>query len=343
MTRTMSSFAQEFVALKREAEAALSAVKTMADLETFRTAYLARRGNIPLFLRTLKDQSLEERRRVGSDANKLRARLESEVRVLHARLAKRKKSRLDVSAPGRRPLLGHLHPLTIVRRDIEDTFLGMGFEIVDGPEVEEPKFNFDLLNIPLEHPARDLMDTFWLTDGRLLRTHTSATQARVMTGRTPPFRLLIPGKVFRHEATDATHESTFLQFEGLYVDVETSLAHLKGVLTAAFRNIMRRDVGLRFRPGYFPFVEPGLEVDMGCLACAGRSGASCPVCKGARWLEMMGAGMIHPVVLQNVGVDPRKYRGFAFGGSIDRIAMLRYGITDIRLFWSGDPEFLRQF
>ncbi|TSC72868.1 MAG: phenylalanyl-tRNA synthetase alpha chain [Parcubacteria group bacterium Gr01-1014_38] len=338
----MTDLLQRIADLQAEARTALSRVQTLAELEQFRNVYLARRGKIPTLLRTVKDLPSDERRPVGAAANTLRRGLEAEYLAARARLRARGVRPFDVTVPGRKPVLGHLHPLTIVRRDIEEVFLGMGFEILDGPEVEEPRYNFDLLNVPLEHPARDLMDTFWLTDGRLLRTHTSAAQARVMANRTPPFRILIPGRVFRHEATDATHESTFSQFEGLYVDEGVSLADLKGVLGEALQRIVHQRVDIRFRPSYFPFVEPGVEVDISCLSRRG-SHRDCRVCKGTGWVEILGAGMIHPVVLQNVAVDSTRYRGFAFGGSIDRLAMLRYRLTDIRLFWSGDPNFLEQF
>lgn len=331
--------AEQLQQIARNAQEALAGVSTSDDLERLRVQYLGRRGALPLFLRTLKDLSPEERRTVGKEANDLRVSLEEAFETQKRLLLKHDGRALDVTVPGRRLARGHLHPLTIVRRDIEDLFLSMGFEIVETPEVEEARYNFDLVNIPLGHPARDLMDTFWLSDGRLLRTHTSAGQARVMTGRTPPFRILIPGRVFRHEATDASHETTFYQFEGIFVDQDVSLAHFKGVVTAALPRMLGHRVDLRIRPSYFPFVEPGVEVDVSCFFCT----TGCRVCKGTRWIELMGAGMVHPAVLKNVGIDPKKYRGFAFGGSMDRIAMLRFGITDIRLLWSGDPHFLKQF
>jgi phenylalanyl-tRNA synthetase alpha chain len=330
---------EQFQNLEREARASLSRAATAEELEAFRILFLARRGKVSVFLRGLKVIPLEDRRTVGKRANDLREDLMRGTGEKKRQLRGAAKQRIDVTIPGRRLPRGNLHPLTIVRREIEDLFLGMGFEILETPEVEEARYNFDLVNIPLGHPARDLMDTFWLTDGRLLRTHTYAGQARVMTGRTPPFRILIPGRVFRHEATDASHEATFYQFEGLFVGEQVSLADFKGVVTEALPKILRHDVRIRLRPSYFPFVEPGVEVDVSCFLCA----TGCSVCQGTRWIEVMGAGMVHPVVLKNVGIDPKKYRGFAFGGSIDRVAMLRYGINDIRLFWSGDPHFLKQF
>jgi len=334
------SHSQELDKLEQESNLALSKISTKDQLETFRVEYLGRKGKISNFLRTLKDLPIEERRTVGEKANKLRIDIEEQFEKKNFQFSGNTARKIDVTIPGRRPPVGHLHPLTIIRREIEDLFLGMGFKIADTPEVEEAKYNFDLVNIPLGHPARDLMDTFWLNDSRLLRTHTSAGQGRVMPTQNPPFRILIPGRVFRKEATDASHETTFYQFEGMMVDRNITLAHLKGVIATALKKILRRsDLKFTFRPSYFPFVEPGLETHVSCLFCK----HGCSVCKGTGWIEVLPAGMIHPNVLKNVNVDPKKYQGFAFGGSIDRLAMLRFGINDIRLFWSSDPHFLRQF
>lgn len=334
------NLSEELYQIENDARRVLNAVLNKEVLEEFRLEFLSRQGVLSLFLRGLKDASLEEKRTVGKRANDLRANLENDFAVKERELSVTNKRKIDVTVPGSRPAQGHLHPLTIVRREIEDLFMSMGFEIADTPEVEEPKYNFDMVNIPLDHPARDLMDTFWLNDGRLLRTHTSAGQARVMANRKPPFRILIPGRVFRHEATDASHETTFHQFEGMMVDENISLADLKGVISAVLKKILKReDVKIRFRPSFFPFVEPGIETHVSCLFC--KNG--CSVCKNSGWIEVLPAGMIHPNVLRNVGVDPKKYRGFAFGGSIDRLAMLRFGINDIRLFWNGEPHFLKQF
>lgn len=328
-----------------EAVRIVDGARSIGDLESFRIKYLGRKGKIPLLLRKVKDMPLSERRKVGKKANILREVLEKKYKEAKARIInKGTKKPIDVTAPGRRPFVGHLHPLTQVRRDIEDTFLRMGFEIASTPEVEDARHHFDLVNIPLGHPARDMMDTFWLTDGRLLRAHTTSGQIRVMGDRTPPFRVLIPGRVFRREATDATHETTFYQFEGLFVDTDVSLAHGKGIIEESLSTILHHtDIECRIRPSYFPFVEPGIEVDISCYFCAKKKrGEWCSICKGTQWIEVMGAGMIHPIVLKNAGIDPRKFRGFAFGGCIDRIAMLRFGIQDIRLFWSGNTHLLHQ-
>lgn len=334
------NLSEELYKIEQDATSALEKADTPEYLEAFKVEYLSRHGVLSTFLRGIKDASLEEKRTVGSRANTLRAVLEQKYEEKMRSLNPAGNQVFDYTVPGQKPAQGHLHPLTIIRREIEDLFLGMGFEIADTPEVEEPKYNFDLVNIPADHPARDLMDTFWLNDGKLLRTHTSAGQGRVMAGKTPPLRILIPGRVFRNEATDASHESTFHQFEGMMVDKNISLADLKGVITVVLKKILRReDAKLRFRPSYFPFVEPGIETHVSCLFC--KNG--CPTCKYSGWIEILPAGMIHPNVLRNVGIDPKKYRGFAFGGSIDRLAMLRFGISDIRLLWSGDPHFLKQF
>ncbi len=239
---------------------------------------------------------------------------------------------------------GHYHPLTIAQRDIARIFSKMGFDIAEGPEAESERYNFDTLNIPADHPARDMWDTFWLkeaTEGRaLLRTHTSPVQVRYMESHKPPIRIIAPGKVYRYEATDATHEAQFYQLEGLVVDETTTLGTLKGVLAQFFKEFFGKEVKVRLRPSYFPFVEPAVEVDMSCFLCEGKG---CNVCKKTGWIEIMGAGMVHPKVLLNVGIDPRKYQGFAFGAGIDRLLMLKHGITDVRLLYTGDLRLVNQF
>ncbi len=240
-------------------------------------------------------------------------------------------------------LQGHLHPLTQVIDRISEIFSSMGFEIVMGPEIETEHYNFDVLNIPAHHPARDLWDTFWLAPqeaGKLLRTHTSPMQVRYMESHEPPIRIIVPGKVYRYEATDATHEAQFYQIEGLAIGKDISLAHLKGTLDAFFREFFNASLAVRLRPSYFPFVEPGVEVDISCFKCAGKG---CGVCKQSGWIEIMGAGMVHPNVLRNGNVDPEMWQGFAFGMGVDRLAMLKYGIDDVRLFYSGDLRLVNQF
>lgn len=240
---------------------------------------------------------------------------------------------------------GHYHPLTLVTRDLERIFRGMGFTVAEGPEIETERNNFDLLNIPADHPARDMWDTFWLKklaegDGALLRTHTSPVQVRYMESHKPPIGIIAPGKTYRYEATDATHEAQFYQIEGLMIDKGITLAHLKGALKKFFDEFFGTDSTVRFRPSYFPFVEPGVEVDASCFKCGGKG---CNVCKGTGWVEIMGAGMVHPRVLLNVGIDPREYQGFAFGTGVERLAMMKYGVDDIRVFHNGDLRVVNQF
>ena len=243
---------------------------------------------------------------------------------------KKDKNWLDVTAPGKRPERGHLHPLTLVQQKAADIFTSIGFEIAEGPELETEYYNFNALNIPQYHPARDLMDTFWTKDNKLMRTHTSSVQVRYMETHQPPFRIIVPGRVFRYEATDASHEIQFYQLEGLMVGKKITLANLRGVMETFFQKFFNsKDIEVRLRPSYFPFVEPGVEVDM-------RR-------KKGKWMEVAGAGMVHPKVLQNVKIDPREWQGFAFGMGIDRLAMLKYKINDIRLFYSGDLRFIKQF
>jgi len=238
---------------------------------------------------------------------------------------------------------GHVHPISRVLSDICEVFTELGFEVVQGPEIEDEYHNFDALNIPPDHPARDMWDTFWLKPSsakKLLRTHTSPVQIRYMEKNFPPIAIVAPGKVYRHEATDATHEAQFFQIEGLMIDKDVSLAHLKGILETFLKKLFGERVEIRLRPSYFPFVEPGVEVDMSCFSCKGNK---CGICKKTGWIEIMGAGMVHPKVLEEVGIDSKKWQGFAFGAGIERIAMLRYGIDDVRLFFTGDLRVITQF
>ena len=245
---------------------------------------------------------------------------------------------LTAPAPGVRP--GSLHPVTQVQRELEDLFVSLGFTVLDGPEVETEYYNFDALNIPSDHPARDMQDTFWLKDGRLLRTHTSPVQVRGLEKLGPPLKMIAPGRVFRNEEVDASHEHTFYQLEGMMVDRDVSVAHLIYFMKTLLSAIFHRDVTVRLRPGFFPFVEPGFELDIQCLICGG---SGCPVCKQSGWVELLPCGLVHPAVLRYGGVDPEQWNGFAFGLGLTRLAMMRYGIDDIRLFMSGDLRFLKQF
>lgn len=333
----------ELKQIEAEARAELTKVTSPEALEQWRVKYLGRKGLLPLLLRQVKELNAAERKEIGRVGNAVRQALE-EAYVQHparqtplSRTAKPQSKKTDTAvAPG------HYHPLTLTIRRIQDIFRQMGFTIVEGPEVEDPRYNFDLLNIPLEHPARAEHDTFYLKNGALLRTQTSPVQLRAVEeyGLRPPLRILSPGRVFRAERTDATHETTFYQFEGLVVSATTTIADFKGVVETFYSSFFEQSVSTRLRPSYFPFVEPGFEVDIECVFC---HGAGCRICKKSGWLEVMGAGMVHPQVLRNMEIDPTKYQGFAFGGAVDRLAMLKLGIDDIRLFWSGDIRFLRQF
>lgn len=330
--------------LRDEAVAALQAAEGPEDVERLRVRYLGRKGRVTELLRGMGSVPPEERPRVGKMVNELRRELETALRQRLERLAavaleeRLKAETIDVTLPGRGPVLGRRHPLTQVLDDIKAVFIGLGFTVVEGPEVETDYYNFEALNIPPEHPARDMQDTFFITDEILLRTQTSPVQIRTMLAQQPPVRIIAPGKVFRVDA-DVTHSPMFHQVEGLYVDEGVTFADLKGTLTVLARELLgRRPV--RFRPSYFPFTEPSAEMDIECIMC---HGVGCRVCGHEGWLEILGSGMVHPQVLTNVGYDPERWTGFAFGMGIERIAMLRYGIDDIRLFFENDLRFLRQF
>jgi phenylalanyl-tRNA synthetase alpha chain len=237
---------------------------------------------------------------------------------------------------------GHLHPITHVVNHITETFVSMGFEVALGPEIETEKYNFDVLNVPKDHPARDMQDTFWIkgVEQTVLRTHTSPVQGHYMESHKPPFKIVVPGKVFRNEATDATHEVQFHQIEGLVVGKDITLGHLKGTLNTFLKKLFGENIKTHFRPGYFPFVEPGVEIDMVCFKCGG---AGCPACSHSGWIEILGAGMVHPNVLKNVGIDPNEWQGFAFGTGVERLVMLKYGIDDVRKLFAGDLRLVNQF
>ena len=322
-------------------------------LEQWRVAFLGRRGELTQVLRGLSSIAPEERRTVGAAANKVKdvleerlAGAEEAVKAIHLK-ALAEQGRIDVTLPGRTLPVGRLHPTTQMVREICDAFVSMGFQIVEGPEVEWGRYNFEMLNIPKDHPARDMWDTLWIDyqdeNGErpmLLRTHTSPMQIRTMESSQPPIRVVVPGKCYRYEATDATHEWHFYQIEGLAVDEGITFADMKGTLYEFARLVFGSERKVRFRVDYFPFVEPGAEMSIDCFVCKGRG---CNVCKGTGWIEILGAGMVNPKVLEGVGYDSSKYTGFAFGMGPERIAMLKYGIDDIRLFYSNDLRFLRQF
>lgn len=330
--------------LRTHARTAIASSQDEKELFGLEKRFLGRKdGELTLLLKSLKTLSLEERRTVGPLLQELKDDLARAIQERRSSLrGGLEKIVLDVTLPGIRPPQGHLHPVTQFLRRITDIFHRMGFEVADGPEVELERYNFDLLAIPREHPARDLHDTFYVADGKglLLRTHTSPVQLRAMEKRKPPVRLISPGRVFRHEATDASHETTFTNVEGLVIDRGVRVTDLLGTLKHFFKEMFGPQIKTRFRPHYYPFVEPGMDVDMFCLFCRGKG---CTICKHSGWLEMLGSGMVHPTVLKNMRVDPKKYTGFAFGFGVDRMVMLYYGIDHIRLLHSGDLRFLKQF
>jgi phenylalanyl-tRNA synthetase alpha chain len=322
------------------------------DLEQIRVEVLGRSGSVTLLLRGMKDVPAEERPRRGEQLNQLRRVLEERLEERLNAVREQAKAqaladqRIDITLPGARFARGSLHPLTLVIDEIVDIFWGMGFEIARGPDIEDDYHNFEALNIPKDHPARDMQDTFFVSNGSLLRTHTSPVQIRTMESRKPPLQVIVPGAVYRHD-DDATHSPMFHQVEGFMVDQTIAFSDLKGVLTHFLRQIFGRELGVRFRPSFFPFTEPSAEIDIQCVICGGRgsnqSGQTCRVCKATGWLEILGAGMIDPAVFQFVGYDPEQVSGFAFGMGVERIAMLKYGIDDIRLFFQNDLRFLNQF
>ena len=312
--------------LKKQAFNDLENVKSPEDLESFRVKYLGRKGEISSILRSLKDLPVTKRKKIGPQINKLKNDLE---KAFKSKTFKKEVSAIDVTAPGKKVAQGHLHPLTHIMRKIEEIFLSMGFKIIEGFDIETEKYNFDSLNIPKDHPARDAWDTFWLKNGKLLRTHTSPMQIRYMEKNNPPIRIIVPGRCFRYEATDASHSHTFYQLEGLMVDKNINVANFKAVIQEFLRKLFGEDVETRMVPSYYPFVEPGFDIFMKF--------------PNGKWMEIMGAGMVHPNVFKSAGYVPSNWQGFAFGIGIDRIAMLKYKINDIRLLYSGDLKFLNQF
>ena len=337
------------------ASAELDRLENLEAVDQWRVSYLGRRGTLTTVLRGLSSLEVGERRTVGALANQakntLEERLEERVRQINEAALTRSanQDRLDVTLPGRPALEGRLHPTTQIVREICSAFVAMGFGVVEGPEVEWDHYNFEMLNIPKGHPARDMWNTLWVDyedrageQAMLLRTHTSPMQARVMENQEPPIRVVVPGKCYRYEATDATHEWHFYQVEGLAVGEGITFADLKGTLYEFARRMFGEERQIRFRCDYFPFVEPGVDMSIDCFACEG-DGNGCRICRDSGWIEIMGAGMIHPKVLEGVGYDTERYTGFAFGMGPERIAMLKYGIDDIRHFYSNDLRFLRQF
>lgn len=335
---------QELLKLQDEARAALDQLAGARQLEEFRIRYLGRKGLLTSVMRKLGEAPAEERPRLGQLANTIRAELEKLFEEKQTQLGGSAASRgkggaVDLSLPGRRPERGRLHPVTQIMNEVCAIFEALGFSVAEGPDVEHDHYNFEALNIPAHHPARDMHDTFYVSESILLRTHTSPMQARIMETRQPPLRVIAPGKVYRCDS-DITHTPMFHQVEGFLVDTKVSFADLKGILTVFTQKMFERDLPLRFRPSFFPFTEPSAEVDIACVICGG---SGCRVCKQTGWLEILGAGMIDPEVFRMVGYDSEVYSGFAFGLGIERIAMLKYGINDIRLYYENDLRFLSQF
>ncbi len=315
------------------------------ELEDARVAWIGRKGRITSLLRQIPDLPEDERPIAGRNLNSLKGELTS---ILDVRLrdigdpGTGAESVFDITHPGRTPFIGRLHPITKTLRDIIDVFREMGFDVMEGPEVETEYYNFDALNIPEHHPARGMWDTFWTgtPPGLVLRTHTSPVQIRAMENQEPPIRIIVPGRCYRSDTPDATHSPVFHQVEGLYVDEGVSMAMLRGVLDTFAHRLFGVDVPTRFRPSYFPFTEPSAELDIRCFQC---NGEGCRLCKGSGWVEILGSGMVNPVLYGLVGYDPGKVTGYAFGMGVERIAMLKYGIDDIRLFYENDLRFLEQF
>lgn len=337
---------EQLQAIAAQAAQALAQARTNEEIEALRVRFLGKKGELTAILKQMGKLSPAERPAMGALANEVRAGIEEKLRAadgtLRAAALERRleTERVDVTLPGTRRPVGSAHPLTKVLDEIKDIFIGMGFSIAEGPEVELDYYNFEALNLPKNHPARDTQDTFYITDRVLLRTQTSPVQIRVMEKQAPPIRIIAPGRVYRSDAIDATHSPLFHQIEGLVVDEGITMADLKGTLVGFAKRLFGEDAVLRFRPHHFPFTEPSCEMDTMCFACHGEG---CRLCKGEGWIELLGAGMVHPKVLRNGGIDPERYSGFAFGMGLERLVMRRYGIDDMRLFYENDLRFLRQF
>ena len=348
MIGQLDSLLEQLDQLQARAIEELKSIETSAELDEWDTRYLGRnRGELKNLSSVMPKLSKEERPMVGQKINSVKAELEQrlaakrEVLRQSELLRTLEQERIDVTLPGRELPVGHMHPLSRITWEVTQVFTKMGFHVEEGPEVETDYYNFQALNIPADHPARDMQDTFWVVPGQiLLRTQTSPMQIRVMQQTRPPVRVVVPGKVFRNEAIDASHEAMFHQIEGLLIDEYCTMADLKGCLERFAREIFGENRRVRFRGSYFPFTEPSAEVDIDCPLCNGQG---CRVCKYSGWLEVLGSGMVHPRVLREVGYDPAKYRGYAFGMGVERIAMLKYAISEIRLFSGNDLRFLRQF
>ncbi len=332
--------------IKTAAVEALEKCDNLKALEELKVKYLGKKGELTAILKQMGKLSAEERPVIGQLANEVRSTIEEEVKTRTAALKEKEleeqlaAEKIDVTMPGKKFQVGKKHPLTLVMDEIKEIFLGMGFDVVDGPEVELDYYNFEALNIPKNHPARDTQDTFYINDNVVMRTQTSPVQVRTMEKRKPPIRIISPGRVYRSDALDATHSPVFHQIEGLVVDKGITMSDLKGTLEMFVKSLYGEDSVVRFRPHHFPFTEPSAEMDVMCFNCHGEG---CRICKGEGWIEILGAGMVHPKVLQNCGIDPEEYSGFAFGMGLERVVMRRFAIDDIRMFFENDQRFLDQF
>ena len=337
---------EQLNSIKHQAENEIKGVQSVQELENLRVKYLGKKGELTTVLRGMGAVPAEERPVVGQLVNEVREILEKRMDetkkslAMNELTARLEKEEIDVSIPGKRRFLGRKHPLSIVLDEIKEVFIGMGYEIAEGPEVELDYYNFEALNIPKGHPARDTQDTFYINENIVLRTQTSPVQVRVMQEKKPPIKIICPGRVYRSDAVDATHSPIFHQVEGLVVDKGVTMGDLSGTLRLFARSLFGENTDIRLRPHHFPFTEPSAEVDVSCWTCGGKG---CRVCKNEGWIEILGAGMVHPGVLKNCGIDPEIYSGFAFGLGVERTAMGRFNIDDLRLLYENDVRFLRQF
>ncbi len=349
MTKKLESFLEGLESLAVECESKQGQACSLEAVEKLRIEFLGRKGNLATLMAGLRELCNEDKPEAGKKVNQVKQRLMAALDTAQAGLKHEKVAqslgRFDSTMPGRRPASGSLHPVTLVMDEICDVFTSLGFEVVSGPEVENDWCNFEALNMPPDHPARDMQDTLYVSDSIVLRTHTSSLQIRTMKERKPPVAAVAPGRVYRRDS-DITHTPMFHQIEGFLVDTQVSMADLRGTLTAFVKQLFGADISVRFRPSFFPFTEPSAEADISCFLCKGtgkKDGKTCRVCKGTGWVEILGCGMIDPNVLEAVGYDPEEYTGFAFGLGVERVAMLKYGIGDLRMFFENDVRFLSQF
>lgn len=337
---------EEIAKIKENSIKEMEASQNLKELNDLKVKYLGKKGELTVVLRGMRTLSPEERPVIGSLVNEVRDELNALVEKKEKEFKKQELQKrletenIDVTEPSKKVNLGSLHPITQIIEEVEEIFLGMGYQIADGPEVEKAIYNFDKLNTPPDHPARDLQDTFYITDDIVLRSQTSPVQARVMENQKPPIKIICPGAVYRSDSVDATHSPVFHQVEGLVVDKNISMTDLKGTLEMFAKKCLGENTKIRFRPHHFPFTEPSAEADVSCFVCGGKG---CRVCKGEGWIELLGCGMVHPNVLSNCGIDPEEYSGFAFGFGVERIAMAKFGIEDMRLLFENDVRFLKQF